>query len=102
MEKKGDSVTRPMLIEKRKRFKMLFNVPDDKKLKGTGWLISFKAAYQLWERRRHGEDGSVDIRRVGAKRERMWKWFSRYALEDRFNVDETSFFPSALPDRSRR
>ncbi|KAL0564111.1 hypothetical protein V5O48_017943 [Marasmius crinis-equi] len=46
MEGKQETVTGPMLIEKRKRFEVMFDVPEDKRLKGTGWLASFKEAYK--------------------------------------------------------
>jgi hypothetical protein len=42
MEAKGESVTGPMLKEKRRRFEELFNVPEEERLKGGGWLTSFK------------------------------------------------------------
>ncbi|EEB98788.1 hypothetical protein MPER_01646, partial [Moniliophthora perniciosa FA553] len=54
----------------------------------------------LKERRRHGEPASCDPRSVASERKRMRRVLSRYAKEDQFNVDETSFFPSAPPDRT--
>lgn len=45
MARKGDSVTGPMLMKKRQRFEELFNVPEEERLEGQGWLTSFKKAY---------------------------------------------------------
>jgi hypothetical protein len=33
-----------MLIEKRKRFEVALNIPEERRLTGTGWLDSFKKA----------------------------------------------------------
>lgn len=42
---RGNSVTGPMLIEKRKRLEHLFDVPQEERLTGGGWLASYKKAY---------------------------------------------------------
>jgi hypothetical protein len=106
-----------MLIEKRKRFEMALNILEERCLTGTGWLDSFKKAsvsasffkcaeaYSLFsnnirECRRHGEAGSANLEAVEAERQRMEKIMVRYEPEDRWNADETSFFPSAPPDRT--
>lgn len=60
----------------------------------------YSISYKLKERRRHGEAGSVDPRKVAAERTRMRRLLSRYEKKDQFNVDESSFFPAAPPDRS--
>lgn len=52
------------------------------------------------ERRRHGEAASVDLNQVATEKIRMRRILARFATRDRFNVDETSFFPNAPPDRS--
>ncbi|CAK5275207.1 unnamed protein product [Mycena citricolor] len=100
MEQKKNTVTGAMLIEKRKRLEELLNVPKEKRLTGTGWLESFKAANNLQERKRHGEAGSVDLEAVEKERKRMRRIMAKYKPEDRWNTDETSFFPSAPPDRT--
>lgn len=41
MEAKGESYTGPMLLEKRKRFEKEFDVPEDERLSGAGWVQSF-------------------------------------------------------------
>jgi hypothetical protein len=106
-----------MLIEKRKRFEVALQIPEERCLTGTGWLDSFKKALvyftffkcaeahslfrnNLRERRRHGEAGSVNLEAVKAERQRMRRILARYEPEDRWNADETSFFPSAPPDRT--
>jgi Tc5 transposase DNA-binding domain len=61
MENKGETVTGPMLREKRSRFEDEFQVPEKERLTGDGWLNSFCKTYKIREHRRHGEAGSVDI-----------------------------------------
>lgn len=92
MEEKGETVNGPMLVAKRARFEDQFNVPDDERLKGDGWLPKFKKAYNIKEYRRHGEAGSVDLAAVEAERARVKTVLAKYAPKDRFNADETSFF----------
>jgi hypothetical protein len=43
-EEHGESVTGPMLFEKRRRIEDLLDVPEDQRLVGTGWLQSFLRA----------------------------------------------------------
>ena len=56
----GESLTGPMLKAKRKIYEQLFQVPEDERLTGDGWIGSFCKTYNIKERRRHGESGSVD------------------------------------------
>lgn len=48
MQRKGDSVTGPMLVEKHAWLEVLFSVPAEERLHGTGWLKSFKRAYVIF------------------------------------------------------
>ena len=41
MEEKGETVSDPMLLEKRKTFEEMLIVPEDKQLHGVGWLSPF-------------------------------------------------------------
>jgi hypothetical protein len=93
MEHKGETVTSHMLREKRKRFENEFNVPEKERLLGEAWVQSFCKAYKLRERRRHGEAGSVDPKAVELERERCHRILAKFAPRDRWNFDETSFFP---------
>jgi len=68
MEEKGETVTGPMLKEKRRKFEEQLDVPEQEQLQGDGWVAPFCRAYGIKERRRHGEAGS----------------------KDRWNIDETS------------
>jgi Tc5 transposase DNA-binding domain len=92
MENKGEVITGPMLLEKCKRFEEEFGVPEKERLTG-GWLHSFCKTYKIREHRRHGEAGSVDLVAVEAERERCQKILEQFAPRDRFNFDETAFFP---------
>ena len=92
MEEKGETVSGPMLVTKRTRFEEKFNVPQEERLGGDGWVASFCKAYKIKERRRHGEAGSVDLATVKAERVRVATILSNFAPKDRFNFDETSFF----------
>ncbi|CAK5277221.1 unnamed protein product [Mycena citricolor] len=100
MEQKNRAVTGAMLIEQRKRLEIALNVPEERRLRGTGWLESFKKVHGLSERRRHGKAGSVDLAAVEVERKRLVRLTSRYAPENIWNADETSFFPSLPPDRT--
>jgi hypothetical protein len=93
MEEKGEHVNGPMMKEKRRRFEELFEVPEEEWLSGEGWLASFCKAYKIREHRHHGEAGSVDLDAVEAERKRCEKILSKFALQDWWNFDETSFFP---------
>lgn len=77
MEAKGEQVNGPMLKEKRHEFEELFNVPEEERLLGDGWLKSFCRAYKLREHRRHGKAASVDITAVAAERVRVPHILSR-------------------------
>jgi hypothetical protein len=93
MEEKGEHVNGPMLKEKRQRFEELFEVPEEEQLSGDGWLAPFCKAYKIREHRRHGEAGSVDLDAVEVERKRCEEILSKYTPRDRWNFDETSFFP---------
>ncbi|KAF5313799.1 hypothetical protein D9758_019031 [Tetrapyrgos nigripes] len=99
MENRGETVTGPMLSEKRRRIEEMLKVPDEERLKGSGWLTSFKKAYHMHERRHHGEAGSVDLSAVEQERKVLQVVLAKFKPEDRWNADETSFFPSLAPDR---
>jgi hypothetical protein len=44
MESKRETTTGPMLMEKRRRFEIEFNVPEAERLAGPGWIASWKNA----------------------------------------------------------
>ena len=92
MEEKGETVNGPMLREKRRRFEGEFNVPENERLSGEGWVASFCKAYKIKEYRRHGEAGSVDMAEVEAERIQVQKILAKFAPQDRWNFDETSLF----------
>jgi len=93
MLEKKETVSGPMLREKRKRFEILLSVPDDQQLTGEGWVASFCATYKLKEYRRHGEAGSVDLEAVEVERKRLQTLTETFKPRDRWNFDETSLFP---------
>jgi hypothetical protein len=41
MEAKGETVNGPMLWEKRRKFKEHFDVPQDERMAGEGWIQPF-------------------------------------------------------------
>jgi hypothetical protein len=41
MEEKHETVNGPMLVEKWHRFEDQFNVPEEDRLRGDGWVTSF-------------------------------------------------------------
>jgi hypothetical protein len=43
MQAKGKSTTGPMLMEKQARFEAAMQVPKEERLKGLGWISSWKA-----------------------------------------------------------
>ncbi|KIK75163.1 hypothetical protein PAXRUDRAFT_173563 [Paxillus rubicundulus Ve08.2h10] len=70
MEQRGETVSGPMLREKRKRFENKFQVPETERLLGESWVQSFCKTYNIHEIRRHGEAASVDLNAVEV--ERVW------------------------------
>ena len=92
MENKIETVSGPMLKEKRQRIEDQLGVPESER-PGNGWLASFCKAYRIKEYHRHGEAGSVNEAEVEVERNRIKKILAQYAPEDRWNVDETSLFP---------
>ncbi len=89
----GESVTGPMLKEKQKRFEEEFDVPENERLSGESWVQRFCTAYKIREHRHHGEAGSVDVEAVEAEQARCQQILARFAPRDRYNIDETSFYP---------
>jgi hypothetical protein len=45
MEKKGETITGPMLQTKRQMFEEKLRVPDEQRMSGDGWIASFCKAY---------------------------------------------------------
>ena len=93
MVENGETVSGPMLREKRKRFESLLKVPDDERLIGDGWLPSFCKTYKIKEHKRHGEAGSVDLEEVERERTRMHELTKKFEPRDRWNFDETALLP---------
>lgn len=93
MEMKGEQTNGQMLKEKRARFEELFHVPDEERLSGDGWIASFCQAYKICEQRCHGEAGSVDLATVEVEQVQVHGILSKFAPQDQWNFDETSFFP---------
>ncbi|KAF9220335.1 DDE-domain-containing protein [Gyrodon lividus] len=87
MENKGETVSGLMLWEKQSRFEEEFNVPENERLPGDGWIASFCKAYGIREHKRHGEAGSI---------------LAKFAPRDCFNFDETGFFPSGKKKEKTR
>lgn len=81
-----------MLLAKRAAFEDKFNVPQEERLTGDGWLPKFKKAYNIKEFCRHGEAASVDIAVVNAERIHMKSILANYVPKNQFNFDETGFF----------
>ena len=93
VQEKCLAVTGPLLQEKRSQFEKEFNVPPEEQLTGGSWVQKFCAAYKIRENKRHGEAGSIDLDLVEAERTRCQQLVAKYPRRDRYNVDETSFFP---------
>jgi hypothetical protein len=93
MENKHEMVTGPMLQEKWKRFEDEFNVLDNERLLGEAWIQSFCKAYKICEYWQHGESGSVDTKAVSAEQEHCRSILAKFAPQDWWDFDETSFFP---------
>lgn len=92
MEERGESVNGHMLQAKWAKFEEEFDVPDNERLPGLGWISSFCKAYGLKGHRRHGEAGSVDPAKVEAERKRIGAILASYRPCDRWNFDETGLF----------
>ncbi|KAJ3574251.1 hypothetical protein NP233_g1893 [Leucocoprinus birnbaumii] len=99
MEEKGEHVSGPMLIAKRKKFEEDFNVPEAERLQSETWVSSFCSNYKMKEYKCHGEARSVDHAAVMEERKRVQAITALYEPKDRFNFDETGFFPFCPPER---
>jgi hypothetical protein len=49
MEHNGESVTGPMLREKRQRIEEELGIPEEERLPGDGWIVSFCKTYNIRE-----------------------------------------------------
>ena len=58
-EGEGQTVSGPMLREKRKQFEVEFEVPERERLLGDGWIHSFCKTYRVHESSVRGEADSV-------------------------------------------
>ena len=96
MKGKGETVNRKMLCEKCAQFEKEFNVHEESRLTGDGWVVSFCKAYKIKEYWRHGEAGSVDKDAIADKQARLQKVLSTFPPKDCWNFDETSFFGLCL------
>ncbi|KAF8230573.1 hypothetical protein L208DRAFT_1281085, partial [Tricholoma matsutake] len=93
MEAKGEMmVNSPMLLEKRAQFEKAFDVPQEERLIGDGWVPTFCAAYKMKEYQRHGEAGSVDLEAMEVEQRHVQGILMKFAPCDWFNVDEMGFF----------
>ena len=82
-EGKGETVNRKMLCEKCAQFEKEFNVPEESRLAGDGWVVSFCKAYKIKEYWRHGEAESVDKGAVADEQARLQKVLSTFPPKDR-------------------
>ncbi|KAF5350334.1 hypothetical protein D9758_012795 [Tetrapyrgos nigripes] len=98
-DEKCETVSGPMLQEKRAEFEEGLGVPQEERLSGRGWIGSFCKAYNIRQIRRHGESASVDPAVAEAEQARCSAMNEDYPPEHRFNSDESSFFWTAPPDR---
>lgn len=69
----GETVSGPMLHEKRKWSEDLFKLPDDERLCADEWLPSFCKTYKIKEHKQHREAESVDLKAVEHERKHMYK-----------------------------
>ena len=82
MEGKGETVSGPMLKEKRKRFEQQFEVPKKECLLGDGWIAPFCHAFGIKECHRHGEAGSVDLEGVETECKHVGMILATYLAKD--------------------
>ncbi|KAG2074204.1 hypothetical protein BDR04DRAFT_1126854 [Suillus decipiens] len=68
-----------------KRFEDEFDVLDNERLLGEAWVPLFCKAYKI--------SGSVDTKAVVAEQEHCCKILAKFAPQDQWNFNETSFFP---------
>jgi hypothetical protein len=61
MEIKGDMVNGPMLRAKQAKFEEEFDVPEEERLSGDGWIASFCRTFKIREHHWHGEAGSMNL-----------------------------------------
>ncbi|KAF5363062.1 hypothetical protein D9758_012661 [Tetrapyrgos nigripes] len=89
-DEKCETVSGPMLQEKRAEFEEGLGVPQEERLSGQGWIGSFCKAYNIRQIRRHVAE---------AEQARCSAMNEDYPPEHHFNGDKSSFFWTAPPDR---
>ena len=99
MEGKNKQVSGAMLQAKRGQFEDLFEVPEEERLTGPGWIGSFCRTYGIKEHRKHGESAFVDLEAIANEHVQMQSILSCYSRKDTFNFDETSFYSFVPPNR---
>ena len=92
MESKQETVTGPMLKEKRKHFEDEFNVLESEQLLGGSWVQRCCKAYKICEHKCHGEAGSVDLEAVDAEQAQCQRITVRFAPCDRVGDIIISFW----------
>jgi hypothetical protein len=91
-EASGDVVTGPLIVEKARRFCQALGIADDELALSSGWLDGFKNRHGIRKCKLNGEAGSVNPQTAEAERVRLRPILEKFAPEDHFNVDESSFF----------
>ena len=112
MESKRETMSQPMLIEKRAWFEDMLSVPESQRLQSNGWCQRFLLMWvemlptvfidhdwlTLWPRYnlkdywRHGEGASVNLKAVGREWSKVAKILNKYSPEDHLNMDESGLF----------
>jgi hypothetical protein len=88
MERKGETCSRTVLREKRRKLEEEFGVPEAECLTGDGWVAPFCRTYHISAFRRHG--GSVDAEAV--KEDRLRVGLSTFPVQERWDFDESGLF----------
>ncbi|PVF93686.1 hypothetical protein CPB86DRAFT_683040, partial [Serendipita vermifera] len=89
MEEKQELVSSAMLIAKWQRFEDQFDVPEQERLVGRGWIRSFCQAYKLREVNKHGKAGLVDPEHVVQEQLHLLELLAHFPVADHWNADET-------------
>ena len=88
-----------------KKIQSLLEIPEPDQLTfSNGWLESFLKRKGLKMQRFHGEAASVNVDDVCSERTRVQQAIKAFATQggssnDVFNLDETSYFSAAIPDK---
>lgn len=96
----GYPISGPILQEKAKIIAQKFGVHENKFSASEGWLHKWKTRNNIKSYTLSAEFGAYDIHESNKWKANLNLILEDYSMENIFNIDETSYFYRALPDKT--